>query len=164
MSAVHSQRPSLAAHQYLLENLIKKECGKEHYSELWLRFAEAPVLERQTGLAALAAYEAQIPSASETKIDGLKQFYGVEDAGGLSFSRARLQADCFYAETSWTILRHQLTETAGVVSSREHDLEALWVILDGVHSAYCWLGAGCSSPIVGPPGQSEPPHHPPAVC
>lgn len=167
VSAVHSNCPSLPVRQHLLENLVEEERGTENHPELWLRFAEALRVERQdvlnaeplpetaqlvhtfqhltrengylAGLTALLAYEAQIPSVSETKIDGLKQFYGVEDARGLSFFQVHLQADRFHAETSRTILRDYLTDedTAAVVSSCEQALDALWGMLDGVQREYC---------------------------
>ena len=167
VSAVHSNCPSLPVRQHLLENLVEEERGAENHPELWLRFAEALRVERQavlnaeplpetaqlvqtfqhltrengylTGLTALLAYEAQIPSVSETKIDGLRQFYGVEDARGLSFFQVHLQADRFHAETSRTILRDHLTDedTAAVVSSCEQALDALWGMLDGVQREYC---------------------------
>src|SRR5215470_9996173 len=89
VSAVHANCPSLPIRQQLLENLIEEERGAEHHLELWLRFAEAlgvsradvlaaePLPETTTGVktfrrltregsyvagvAALLAYEAQVP-------------------------------------------------------------------------------------------------------
>lgn len=167
VSAVHSNCPSLPVRQYLLENLLEEERGEEHHPELWLRFAEALGAQRRdvltaeplpetsqlvetfhtlthqnnylAGITALLAYEAQIPAVSETKIDGLKQFYGVEDARGLSFFQVHLQADRFHAETARTILRDHLTDedASPVISSCERALDALWGMLDGVQREYC---------------------------
>src|SRR5205823_13362475 len=88
------------------------------------------------GVAALMAYEAQVPEVAETKIAGLREFYGVDNVRGLSFFQVHLQADRFHAETARQILREHITpENADeVVSSCEQALDALWGMLDGVYA------------------------------
>lgn len=167
VSAVHANCPSLPVRQHLLENLIEEERGAENHPELWLRFAEALGVSRDevliasplpettalvdtfrtltrdssylAGTAALLAYEAQIPEVAATKIDGLKQFYGVDDQRGLAFFQVHLQADQFHAETGRQILREHLTpeHTDKIVNACEQSLSALWGMLDGVYSRYC---------------------------
>ena len=167
VSAVHANCPSLPVRQHLLENLIEEERGTENHPELWLRFAEALGVSRDevltatplpettalvdtfrtltrdssylAGTAALLAYEAQIPEVAATKIDGLKQFYGMDDQRGLAFFQVHLQADQFHAETGRQILREHLTpeHTDEIVNACEQSLSALWDMLDGVYSRYC---------------------------
>jgi len=167
VSAVHANCPSLPVRQQLLENLIEEERGAENHPELWLRFAEALGVSRDevqnasslpetsalvetfrtltrdssylAGTAALLAYEAQIPEVAETKIDGLKKFYGVEGQRGLAFFQVHLQADKFHAETGRQILRDHLTPEHAdeIVNACERSLSALWGMLDGVYSRYC---------------------------
>jgi pyrroloquinoline-quinone synthase len=107
VSAVHSSCDDLQIRQDLLENLIEEERGTENHPELWLRFAEGLGVAREDvrdaellpatvdsvarlksltrsedyrdGLAALYAYESQIPEVARTKRAGLKDFYGIED-------------------------------------------------------------------------------------
>ena len=45
------------------------------------------------GLASLYTYERQIPEIAETKIQGLKKFYGVKSKEGLEFFEAHKSAD-----------------------------------------------------------------------
>ena len=45
------------------------------------------------GLASLYTYERQIPEIAETKIQGLKKFYGVNSKEGLEFFEAHKSAD-----------------------------------------------------------------------
>ena len=45
------------------------------------------------GLASLYTYERQIPEIAETKIQGLKKFYGVSSKEGLEFFEAHKSAD-----------------------------------------------------------------------
>ncbi|MCC3432943.1 MAG: CADD family putative folate metabolism protein, partial [Microcoleus sp. PH2017_04_SCI_O_A] len=113
VSATHAACDDIKIRQMLLENLIEEERGAANHPELWLRFAEGlgldrnAVLEREhlekttesvrilkdlarsespaKGLAALYAYEAQIPEVSTTKIAGLKEFYGIDSQAALSF-------------------------------------------------------------------------------
>ena len=101
VSAVHSRCDSLPVRQLLLENLIEEERGADNHPELWLRFAEGLGVSRdqvrsarllpstresveslksltantdyRLGVAALYAYESQIPEVAKTKRVGLKQ-------------------------------------------------------------------------------------------
>src|SRR5579859_8012580 len=107
LSAVHSNCADISLRQQLLENLNEEEKGPENHPELWLRFAEGLGLNRtevlsaeiqpetkecvdtfmalcrdddpRMGLAALYAYESQIPAVSHTKLQGLSHFYGIKD-------------------------------------------------------------------------------------
>ena len=76
---------------------------------------------------------------AETKIAGLREFYGVDSTQGLAFFQVHLQADRFHAETARQILQEHVTlENADeVVSSCEQALNALWGMLDGVYAQYC---------------------------
>src|ERR1700704_3949007 len=115
VSGVHSHCEDLSVRQELLENLIEEERGAENHPELWLRFAEGLGVAREDvrtaelldatkdsvrrlrsltqsedyreGLAALLAYESQIPDVAQTKREGLKSFYGVDDERAVSFFR-----------------------------------------------------------------------------
>jgi len=167
VSAVHANCPELPVRQYLLENLIEEERGVDNHPELWLRFAEAlgisrdavlsaePLPETSTltrtfrtltrdrsylaGIAALLAYEAQVPEVAAAKISGLKEFYGVDQARGLAFFQVHLQADRFHTETERQILSEHLTaaNASEVETACQQALDALWGMLDGVHSRYC---------------------------
>lgn len=167
VSAVHANCPSLPVRQRLLENLIEEERGADNHPELWLRFAEAlgvsrdevlaaePLPETQAlvqtfrkvtreapflaGMSALLAYEAQIPEVATAKIDGLKQFYGVDDQRGLSFFQVHLEADRFHADTAREIIREHVTpeNTDEVLAACDQALAALWGMLDGISSRYC---------------------------
>ena len=48
------------------------------------------------GLASLYTYERQIPEIAETKIQGLKKFYGVSSKEGLEFFEAHKSADVIH--------------------------------------------------------------------
>ena len=167
VSAVHSRCEDLSIRQQLLENLIEEERGEENHPELWLRFAEGLGVERGTvrtaellpstkdsvrhlqsltqsedfreGLAALLAYESQIPEVAQTKRAGLKSFYDLEDERAVSFFRVHESIDMLHQQVEMQILKEQCQSPAGqeraIVSAKE-SAKALWNFLDGVVAAY----------------------------
>lgn len=168
VSATHAACDDIEVRQMLLENLIEEERGSAHHPELWMRFAEALGVERETlsqrdylpqtresvqilralsrsenpvtGLAALYAYESQIPPVSTTKIAGLKEFYGVESEEAVAFFRVHEQVDEIHSAATRAALvklcqnEDQQQEAIAAVQTA---VEALNLLLDGVYEAYC---------------------------
>ena len=167
VSAVHSRCEDLSVRQQLLENLIEEERGEENHPELWLRFAESLGVVRddvraaellpstrdsvsrlqsltqspdyREGLAALLAYESQIPEVAQTKREGLKDFYGIEDERAVSFFRVHESIDVLHQQVEKQILAERCQNPAeqdrAIASAREA-AKALWSFLDGVCAAY----------------------------
>ncbi len=124
VSAVHSRCEDLESRRQLLANLIDEEAGEDHHPELWLRFAEGlgesrdavvehvdiattelvdKFLARTTssyaeGLGALFAYESQIPEVANTKIESLKNTYGVTDERTLAFFNVHAETDVYHSQ------------------------------------------------------------------
>src|SRR6266852_8254750 len=104
LSAVHANCNDQTTRKQLLSNLVDEEAGSPNHPELWLKFAKGLGIEdvdlagaekqpetknlidafrsvcrdgsTAEGLAALYAYESQIPAICESKIDGLRRHYG----------------------------------------------------------------------------------------
>lgn len=167
VSAVHSHCDDLEVRQMLLENLIEEERGEDNHPELWLRFAEglgvtrdqvreAELLRSTTdtvarikaltasadyrlGVAALYAYESQIPEVATTKRAGLKDFYGIEDSRTVSFFTAHEVADQVHRQIEMKILTDRCDTDAARVEMLTASREAarsLWDFLTGVQEAY----------------------------
>jgi pyrroloquinoline-quinone synthase len=113
LSALHTRTADKAVRQEILDNLWDEEHGKENHAELWLRFAEGIGVSRDdvasatpneatkalvdmysevtreapvaAGVAALYAYERQVPQVAGSKIDGLEKHYGITDERALKF-------------------------------------------------------------------------------
>jgi pyrroloquinoline-quinone synthase len=163
LSALHSRCDDIATRQSLLENLIEEERGAENHPELWLRFAESLGASREevlsatpvaaatslicvyrdltnnasiaAGLAALYAYESQIPAVAAAKIEGLRRFYGFENDRGLEFFRVHEQADVYHARTGAEMIEHHCASSAdvtAVIDSADRSLDALWWMLDAM--------------------------------
>lgn len=167
VSAVHSRCEDLSIRKELLENLIEEEHGDENHPELWLRFAESLGVARadvkeaellpstkdsvarlrsltqsedyREGLAALFAYELQIPEVARTKREGLKSFYQLDDERAVSFFRVHESIDLLHQDVERNILNQQCktnTERKRAVAAAREAAKALWGFLDGVAAAY----------------------------
>jgi pyrroloquinoline-quinone synthase len=170
LSAVHSTCEDQVARKQILSNLIDEEAGEPNHPELWLQFAESLGLSRDQvraterqpetailidtfrdvcgksatadGLAALYAYESQIPSVSESKIDGLKKHYGFNDSKGYEYFSVHVEADREHSAAERAMLEEYVTEgnLSSVQTSVERVLNALWDLLSGVcrrHAIAC---------------------------
>jgi pyrroloquinoline-quinone synthase len=158
VSSVHSRCPDIAARKVLTENLADEEIHGVDHPELWLRFAEGLGADRAAvqdeaqlpetramvekffeltgrdwtqGLCALFAYESQVPAVSTSKIEGLKKFYGVEDARTLSFFKAHQTYDVEHSKKVAELIDLHADPEKAVAATREA-AEALWGFLDGI--------------------------------
>ena len=167
VSAVHSRCDDVTLRQELLENLIEEERGTENHPELWLRFAEGVGASRdevkaaellpstvesvgrlktltqsddfRQGLAALYAYESQIPEVARTKREGLKSFYGIDSERAVSFFRVHEDIDVLHQQTAKQILIDKCQtadEQDAAIASARDSAAALWSFLDGVCEEY----------------------------
>src|SRR5579863_4864918 len=85
-------------------------------------------------VAALYAYEAQVPEVATTKIDGLKGFYGVTEPEGLAYFAVHEEADRIHREAwrGW-LMEHAEGNEDEIVATTNEALDALWGALDAVH-------------------------------
>jgi pyrroloquinoline-quinone synthase len=94
---------------------------------------DRPVAE---AIAALYAYEAQVPEIAATKIDGLRRFYGIDRPEALAYFAIHEETDKAH-RAAW---RGWLDEHADgnddeIVATAQDALNALWGALDAVHCA-----------------------------
>jgi pyrroloquinoline-quinone synthase len=168
VSATHAQCDDMDVRQMLLENLIEEEHGPNNHPELWLRFCDALGISREEmhnakflsttresirllreisgrenvaeGLAALYAYESQIPAVATTKIEGLKKFYGIDSEDGLSFFTVHQHADEIHSQVTREALERFCTTEAqrnAALDAAREAADANNLILDGVYEVYC---------------------------
>lgn len=167
VSAVHSHCDDVVIRQELLENLIEEERGNENHPELWLRFAEGLGVNRddvknaellpstvasvgrlkeltqsnnyRDGLAALYAYETQIPEVASTKREGLRSFYGIDEERAVAFFRVHEGIDVMHQQVEKKILNDKCeteAERERAISMAKESAKALLGFLDGVCEAY----------------------------
>ena len=148
----------------IMENLAEEENPAGPHPKLWREFASAlgvgedditccpalpgtqavvetfreivgdrPVAE---AVAALYAYEAQVPEIATTKIEGLKKFYGVKSAEGLAYFEVHEEADKAHRDAwrGW-LAEHAEGSEEEILATTNEALDALWGALDAVHCA-----------------------------
>src|SRR4029077_11908461 len=159
LSAVHAKCDDQPIRKQILCNLIDEEAGSPSHPELWKQFANALGVdgvaadkqpetknliatfrsvcgERSTaeGLAALYAYESQIPAICESKIDGLKKHYGFTDPKDYEYFLVHIEADKEHSATERAMLSASIDDhnIDNVRASVRRVLDALWEMLSGV--------------------------------
>jgi pyrroloquinoline-quinone synthase len=170
LSAVHANCDDQATRKQLLSNLIDEEAGSPNHPELWLKFAEglgvSDVDVRESrkwaetknlidtfrsvcadgstaeGVAALYAYESQIPAICESKIDGLKKHYGFTDPEHYQYFTVHIEADREHSAVERKMLAGYIDDHnfESVKASVTRILDALWEMLSGVcgrHAIAC---------------------------
>ena len=168
VSAAHAACDDIRVRQLLLENLIDEDQGDSNHPELWMRFADgmgvarddvrnAALLDKtrasvdtmvaltrsedfRDGLAALYAYESQVPIVALTKREGLAKFYNLSDERSVSFFSVHEAADIEHSRVERELLvEHCATEEQQdrAIAAADKAARALWQFLDGVYEAYC---------------------------
>lgn len=166
----HSETLSgdISVRQEVLKNLISEEHGEKNHPALWKNFALAlgsseSALARAAalpgtarlvstfrdiclnepfyaGLAALHAFESQVPSIAAVKIDGLEKFYGMTDPASYEFFTVHEEADVYHSQAEWALIE-RFADTpekqAEVLAATTRACDALWGFLDGVYANYC---------------------------
>ena len=131
ISATHSICEDIEKRKILLENLQDEENPNGDHPKLWKNFAISVGADKNKiekakqesftkrmidnffkqgrksyaeGLASLYTYERQIPEIADTKIRGLKKYYGVNSKKGLEFFEAHKAADVLHRKACEKLL------------------------------------------------------------
>lgn len=155
----------LRARQTILQNLVDEELGAKNHPALWKQFAAAlglseadlaksaalPATQRlietftelcrnrpyYAGLAALHAYESQVPAIAAVKIEGLRRFYGMDDPGAYEFFSVHERADVWHSAEEWRLIvaaADTAEKQAEVRAATQAACDALWSFLDEVYA------------------------------
>lgn len=160
---VLAERADESLKPVVLENLAEEENPARPHPKLWREFAMAlgvkeneiascpplpgiravveafreivsnrPIAE---AVAALYAYEAQVPEIATTKIAGLRNFYGFDQPEALEYFAVHEEADKLH-RTAWRDWLEQHTDAAQeqILATTHRALDALWCALDAVHT------------------------------
>jgi pyrroloquinoline-quinone synthase len=158
-------RCDLVPRQTILQNLVDEELGAKNHPALWKQFAAAlglsdddlaataamPATRRlietftelcrnrpyYAGLAALHAFESQVPAIAAVKIEGLRRFYGIADAEAVEFFSVHEKADIWHSAAEWRLIEgaaDTAEKRADVLGATRAACDALWSFLDGVYA------------------------------
>jgi len=163
---VLAERADASLKPVVLENLAEEENPAGPHPQLWREFAEALGVSEEDimsspslpgtqsvvhtfrdicgnrsvpeAVAALYAYESQVPEIASTKIDGLNRFYGISDAKGTAYFSVHEHADKAHraAWRNW-LLENATGSEEQILASAQDALNALWGALDAVHCGSC---------------------------
>ena len=164
ISATHSLCEDIEKRKILLENLNDEENRDADHPKLWKNFALAMGADSEKiekvkadkftqdmidnffkngrstyaeGLASLYTYERQIPEIAETKIQGLKKYYGVQSKEGLEFFVAHKEADVFHRAECEKLLDGLSKEEQGVAEKAAlSTAKYLWNFLSGISAKH----------------------------
>jgi pyrroloquinoline-quinone synthase len=163
LSALHSRTDDAAVRQSILDNLWDEEHGEVNHAEMWLRFGEGIGVDRAdvrsaqwnegtqellstywsavsegplaAGVAALYAYEGQVPEVASEKINGLRQHYDVDDARTLSFFTVHSTLDIEHSGAERDMiasLAASEADKAAAVAATRAALDGWWGFLSAV--------------------------------
>jgi pyrroloquinoline-quinone synthase len=159
-------RADVSLKPVVLENLTEEENPDCSHPQLWRDFAAALGVSEEDitsapslpgtqnvvhtfrdicanrsvpeAVAALYAYEAQVPEIATTKIDGLQRFYGINDPKGTAYFSVHQEADKVHRAAWRNWLQGNLSgNEEQILASTNDALDALWCALDAVHSGSC---------------------------
>lgn len=161
LSALHSRLPDGELRRAVLRNLCEEEIDGTAHSELWLDFAEGVGAVREEvkvrqplrellsladifrrlmhspaqGLAALYAYESQVPRIAREKAHGLRERYGADDSTCRYFD-LHVKADAYHSQVWAELLDDLVSETPSLaheaVAGAKQAAWGLWRALDGI--------------------------------
>lgn len=162
LSSIHSRCEHREVRQTILDNLWDEEHGENNHRAMWLAFCRGLGLSEtevvassihprtqqlldtysnicggtsfQQGLAAMYAYEAQVPAVSLEKIRGLVENYGFQRDASLQFFEEHSTLDEKHSarEAAGIISHTALQDEAAVESALQDALDAWWSFLDGL--------------------------------
>jgi pyrroloquinoline-quinone synthase len=165
LSALHTRSEQPEVRQSLLDNLWDEEHGQANHAELWLRFGEGIGVDRDdvrsaapnagtralldtywssvtdapiaAGIAALYAYEGQVPEVATEKINGLRDQYGVDDPRTLGFFTVHSTLDVEHsgAERSMiALLATSKNDEEAALAATRAALDAWWGFLSAIEA------------------------------
>ncbi|MSP21436.1 MAG: CADD family putative folate metabolism protein [Dehalococcoidia bacterium] len=160
LSAIHTRTEDPEVRQHILDNLWDEEHGERNHRALWLDFAEAlgvpraeveastpntetralvdhfrtasreaPIAE---ALAAMFAYEGQVPDIAWEKIRGLREHYGFSPKQ-FEFFSVHLVADVAHSGTEMALIEGLGHDEDRVVAAVEAACDRLYGFLDGCY-------------------------------
>lgn len=174
LSALHSHTENSETRKQILQNLIEEEAGSPNHPELWKRFAlslgntEEEIASHvpseeitnligtfksicingsvSDGLAALYSYESQIPPICISKIDGLRQHYGMINPKDWAYFTVHIEADKEHAAVERELIgKHfDVKNVETVNKSADQVLDGLWNFLTSLCERYEVTACSCA--------------------
>ncbi|KEQ57157.1 PqqC-like protein [Marine Group I thaumarchaeote SCGC AAA799-B03] len=91
----------------------------------------------ESGACAMYAFEKEIPKISQTKLDGLAEFYGMTSEEATEYFKLHTEADIRHAASWRNILEKSSTDYDKLIEVAEKSISAQNLLLDSCFEEYC---------------------------
>ena len=89
------------------------------------------------GASAMYAFEKEIPKISQTKLDGLAEFYGLTNHEATEYFKLHTEADIRHAASWRNILEKTTTDSNNLIEIADKSISAQNLLLDSCFDEYC---------------------------
>jgi len=89
------------------------------------------------GACAMYAFEKEIPKISQTKLDGLKEFYGLTNDEATEYFKLHTEADIRHTASWRHILETSSTDQSDLIEIANKSISAQNLLLDSCYEEYC---------------------------
>ena len=89
------------------------------------------------GACAMYAFEKEIPKISQTKLDGLSEFYQITSDDATEYFKLHTEADVRHAASWRNILEKSNADTSNLIEIAEKSVLAQNLLLDSCYDEYC---------------------------
>ncbi|MCV0372367.1 MAG: iron-containing redox enzyme family protein [Nitrosarchaeum sp.] len=89
------------------------------------------------GSCAMYAFEKEIPKISQTKLEGLAEFYGMSSQDATEYFKLHTEADIRHAAAWRHILENVSTDKDNLIEIADKSISAQNLLLDSCYEAYC---------------------------
>ena len=89
------------------------------------------------GACAMYAFEKEIPKISQTKLDGLAEFYGITSHEATEYFKLHTEADIRHTASWRNILEKSSTDSNNLLEIADRSISAQNLLLDSCYEEYC---------------------------
>ena len=89
------------------------------------------------GACAMYAFEKEIPKISQTKLDGLSEFYQITNDNATEYFKLHTEADIRHTASWRNILEKSNADTSNLIEIAEKSVSAQNLLLDSCYEEYC---------------------------
>lgn len=89
------------------------------------------------GACAMYAFEKEIPKISQTKLDGLTEFYGISSEEATEYFKLHTEADIRHTASWRNILEKTSSDSDNLIQIADKSISAQNLLLDSCYEAYC---------------------------
>jgi len=89
------------------------------------------------GSCAMYAFEKEIPKISQTKLDGLAEFYGITSDEATEYFKLHTEADIRHTASWRNILKKSSTDSNNLLEIADKSISAQNLLLDSCYEEYC---------------------------